>query len=350
MLTELHSITVRSIVAQPPTFVLPALGLQSVFSNLQRRLKLRTNWGICLGLSALLVIVGQGTYQDYFIKWGQSAETKKAYFSDLYEALKYIDKQHPHKPILISTPFPNLPHDPYVAQVMPLTHKLDIRWFDGRRAIQIPSDISVARLAALSRAPLTEDIYTNSHLDPITQLYVPSTDYFVDIFDLQVPKTLQGIQQGFEMRDPLPTERENSPIEFGESVELIDYKLITESSAATIPSLITFWRVLNPEKLGPVPAGFYGHDVKIFVHLLDEEREIVAQEDRLDAPAWNWQPGDYFLQIHHLPIDPQAIGDEYEIRLGLYTTYDLQRLPVCIDGVCEQDYLQLKAISLYSNE
>ena len=55
--------------------------------------------------------------------------------------------------------------------------------------------------------------------------------------------------------------------------------------------------------------------VKLFVHVVDAAGAVVAQDDRLDAPAWTWQPGDAFAQAHHLPgVDLAA----HELFLGAY--------------------------------
>jgi len=57
---------------------------------------------------------------------------------------------------------------------------------------------------------------------------------------------------------------------------------------------------------------------------------VVAQEDRLDAPAEDWQPGDLIAQVHRLSL-PEHPGALW-IEIGLYDPNSGERLPVLVDG------------------
>jgi hypothetical protein len=107
--------------------------------------------------------------------------------------------------------------------------------------------------------------------------------------------------------------------------------------AGEVVTLVTAWRILDPAALGPPPTTEYGYAAIIFAHALDATNVIVGQEDRLDAPAWNWHPGDAFVQIHRFQIKPDAPAGLCRPELGIYTRADGVRLPVIVDGV-EQDH------------
>ena len=71
--------------------------------------------------------------------------------------------------------------------------------------------------------------------------------------------------------------------------------------------LTTRWR----NETGPVP-------LKIYVHLLDESDQIVAQWDGLDVAWEGWRTGDILWQQHEIPLPPDLPTGQYELRMGLY--------------------------------
>jgi hypothetical protein len=78
---------------------------------------------------------------------------------------------------------------------------------------------------------------------------------------------------------------------------------------------LTAWRVLHESEPG---------STAIFVHLLDNRDQIMAQDDRLGVPRHTWQPGDEFVQMHRLNIEHVPSG-KYRLALGLYDRADKAR-------------------------
>jgi hypothetical protein len=62
-------------------------------------------------------------------------------------------------------------------------------------------------------------------------------------------------------------------------------------------------------------------DTVLFTHLLAPggDPPVVAQQDRLDAPAWNWHPGEVFAQVHRLVIGDDVVTGLYPLEVGAYT-------------------------------
>jgi hypothetical protein len=136
------------------------------------------------------------------------------------------------------------------------------------------------------------------------------------------------------------------PVRFGEAVELVAYELPEPVvGAGEVVTLVTVWRIIDPTALGPPPTTEYGYAAVVFAHVLDATDAIIGQEDRLDAPAWDWHPGDAFVQIHRFQIKPDAPPDLYRLELGVYTRADGVRLPVVVDGV-KQDHLFLQPLEI----
>ncbi|MCA9924204.1 MAG: hypothetical protein KC421_17630, partial [Anaerolineales bacterium] len=113
-------------------------------------------------------------------------------------------------------------------------------------------------------------------------------------------------------------------IPFGDQIQLNGYTLRESNlQAGDIVQLTLFWQAKQP-----IDARY-----KIFLHLLDEQGQLVAQRDSEPggglALTTTWQPGQEVVDNHGilLPIDLPA--GEYTLVLGLYDVADpTQRLPV----------------------
>jgi hypothetical protein len=79
--------------------------------------------------------------------------------------------------------------------------------------------------------------------------------------------------------------------------------------------LLTTWEV----------DGRLPEDLAIFVHLLNDRGDVVAQHDGLDAAPATLRPGDVVLQRHVLPLPADLAAGEYTLRLGLYRRNDGSR-------------------------
>jgi hypothetical protein len=77
----------------------------------------------------------------------------------------------------------------------------------------------------------------------------------------------------------------------------------------------TYWRVTD--RLQP--------PVTVFVHLLDQNGHIVAQDDRFGAAARMLEPGDLIVQRHLLQSEAPLPPGTYRIAIGLYNPDTLNR-------------------------
>ena len=348
VLTEVHSSSLRSIVAQPATYIIPAVAFVELLGWFSRRLNVPFSLVITVGLALVVTGTGWLTYRDYYLRWARSPETQGAYFSDLFKAVRHLDAAHSGESVVISAPFPNLPHDPYVAEVIPVRHNLDLRWVNGQRALIFPSasSTSSARLLTLSRSPLDRLLVDALDSQYRERMQVEGTENSFDVLAWSPTNTLTAIRGMCGSMAVGVGGSGTLPVDFGHSVELVGYDLESPTiSGGETVQVVTLWRVLSPEPLGPVPAGFYGYDAAIFVHLLDENGQVVTQEDRLDAPAWDWRPGDTFVQIHRLAT-PELSHGRYDVEIGLYTRPDVRRLPVYVNGEPRGDRLLLRSLEV----
>jgi hypothetical protein len=109
------------------------------------------------------------------------------------------------------------------------------------------------------------------------------------------------------------------PVHFGDAASLLGFHIQWASSSGPI-SVTTYWQA-GSRTSAPL---------SLFVHALDADGQVVAQEDRLDAPSEDWQPGDVIAQVHRLTLPKQA--GALWIEIGLYDPDSGGRLPVLVDG------------------
>jgi hypothetical protein len=135
------------------------------------------------------------------------------------------------------------------------------------------------------------------------------------------------------------------PVSLG-AIELVAYELPAQIEPGETITLMTVWRILDPAALGTVPAHDYGHSLAIFAHLLDANGAVVGQEDRLDAPAWNWQPGDAFVQLHRLTVKKDLPPGDYQLLIGVYQRNTLKRLTVYTGDKIADDHVLLGSVQV----
>lgn len=341
--STLHSMGMQSVV-----FVPPALFVVEAGHWLGRRYGLRATRMAGVAFAGLVALTGVFTFRDYFLCWAKWPEVRAAYFHSLAAITDYLNESEYSGVVALSSPFPDLPHDPLVADLRLQRDDLALRWFDARRAIVFP-DTSRSLLVVPPNAPLapyfTERL--NARLVERIQLQPEDVDPYFDVFEWSPSAALPRFLT-------LPAETAiagdtslHLPVNFGGALELVAYELPTPSvRPGEVVTLVTVWRILDPAALGPSPESTYGHAAVIFSHILTAGDTVIGQEDRLDAPAWNWHPGDTFVQLHQLRIEGEAAPDFYRLEVGVYTRVDAVRLPILTSGIAVGDRVLLQQVEI----
>jgi hypothetical protein len=119
----------------------------------------------------------------------------------------------------------------------------------------------------------------------------------------------------------LPVEYQPARVRFGETAELLGIRL-DDSTLDTEGQLSVqlLWRSLQG-------SDTYG---KVFVHLIDDKNQLVAQHDAPPVqgayPFAIWQPGTMVLDEHVLHVDPDTLtSGPYRLEIGIYDPDTLQR-------------------------
>jgi len=67
-------------------------------------------------------------------------------------------------------------------------------------------------------------------------------------------------------------------------------------------------------------------DLAAFVHLRDEEGELISQHDGFDAAPETLRSRDLVMQRHVFPLGEPLFEGSYSLHIGLYTRENGQRL------------------------
>jgi hypothetical protein len=342
LITGAPAATTRSIAALPVAFLFPALAVVEGARWAAAR------WGrqavriVGVGFAGLVVATGIVSARDYFVRWGESPDVRAAYQHTLVAAAEYLGEQREGGTVAVSSVYPLAPHDPYVFEVSLVRRDLTLRWFDARRALLIPAE-TTARLVApssASLAPYFADLPGLQLRERVT-MRPGDLDPFFAVYDWRPQETLAALAERVQSRPSDPA----LPVDFGPStgsgqdgtLQLIGYDLRTPVVVpGGIVELLTLWRV----------AGAPPRELVLFTHALDAGGDIAGQEDRLDAPSWDWQPGDVVAQLHRFTLPTDLLPGTLALEVGVYTRADLVRLPVLVNGVATSDRVLLSPVEV----
>jgi len=341
--------TLHSKAAETPILALPALCAVEVGRFVARRLGRR--WGRVFAAICViwLAVVAAFTGYDYFARWGQSPETRAAYFHNLVSIADYLEDGDYSGDVALSSPFPDVPLDPFIADMR--LHRDDVhgRWFDARWAVVFP-DAAHGLFVLPPNTPLNPYFADRLDLQLVkrVELRPEDVDPYFDVFEWRpravfsdlLPEASQVVSAGGESID--------LPVSFA-GIELLAYDLLTlQPAPGETATLVTCWRIRDPDALEPVDPRHYGRAAALFVHVLDEAGKIVGQDDRLDAPAWSWHAGDAFVQVHEIRLDDDAPPDIYDLAVGIYNRHTMERLPIVVEGAEVDDRVSLGSLEVGS--
>jgi hypothetical protein len=334
----------RSIAALPVAFLFPALAVVEGARWAARRWSRSATRGISVGFVALVIVTGAISACDYFVAWGESPEVRAAYMVPLTEIARYLNDVPQGESVGMSAYLPHAPHDPYVLDMNLRRDDLSLRWFDARRAIVFPPEASAVLIAPAGVAldSYFADLPGFSLRERVT-LREDDADPYFGVYDWEpqtVVEALQARASGNVADPPMP-------VDFGGAVQLVGYDLRTpEVTPGGTVELVTLWRVIDPAPLRPRNLSNAEEDWVVFTHALDGAGDVVGQEDRLDAPAWDWQAGDVIAQIHRFALCPDLVEGQVMLEVGMYRRSDGVRLPVLADGSVVGDRVILQHIEV----
>jgi 4-amino-4-deoxy-L-arabinose transferase-like glycosyltransferase len=328
----------HTIVAQPATMGLVALGLVDVWTWCKDRASSWMRWsGYALVAVSLIVFCLINTY-DYFYRWPRFPEVRHEYQAPITAVAHYL-RDHPGTaPICISAPYVDY-WNPWSKMSYDL-HMSDagarVRWFDGQQSLILPQSEGALIFMPdhiLQPSGLEADLHVlvRAGAQPVEIGY---QDRFGSGFDLYrwvdatlLQERLRAVSAAQAWVSPetayVPNESEakrqavSFPLDFGHRLSLLGYSYDrAKVSGGEAWRVTTFWRVLDADSS---PRA-------IFVHVLDKAGAVRAGWDGLYVSPDGWQAGDTFIHHHTLTLPADLPTGEQRVEIGVYSPITLERL------------------------
>jgi hypothetical protein len=120
---------------------------------------------------------------------------------------------------------------------------------------------------------------------------------------------------------PPPGPAQEPAYDLGAQIALVGYSGPTRLASDGTLSLTLYWQALQPPQA----------DYKVFVHLIDQQGKLLAQDDVPPRgghyPTGVWQPGDLVPDLHQLTLLEQRPLGPYHLLVGMYHPETRDRLP-----------------------
>lgn len=345
--TGVDAANLRAIGAQPVLFLFPALALEGVRTVRVGQVRIFTLVG---GTALALVLFLTG--RDYFTRWANDVNVRVHYHTNLMAVVETIREGKADEPIAISAFFPGEYRDPRLIEVVLGESAPSTRWFDGRQALLIPAGPE-AGLVIPQAIPPDEslDSFLASHITLLKKVTLRPDDFnpSFGLYRWRTEETMLALDGAMDV----PPQPFAPPLSVGEHLIFLGYHLkewTGEQGSAF--EVLTLWEVQSP-----LPDD---RDGVLFTQLLDSQNRLVAQQDQLGAPSWDWRPGDVVLQLHRLSLPGDAPPGQYTLIAGAYTVPDrvdavlaghapdpsMPRLPVLVDGAVVSDHIVLQSVEV----
>jgi len=294
--------SIRIINALPVVTLFPVIGLEviHIFGSLSTvSTKLSTDFGV---ISLLLVCLGIFLYNGarttnaVFRTWPSDGEVQFVWQQALTHIAGYLDGEVNLDSAAIGGWSPESMDPPTMALSL-VRDDLDLRFFDPTNSVIIPQSTGKS---------ITEEA---------TGIFHP-TILPIDLELASILVNLVGLPGQFEdftayrITRPVQVDPQFSyDTTLGNEITFLGYDLDRQTGSekdSTLFSLVTYWQIVTT----------FDEPRRIFLHLVDTEGNIIAQDDLLGAPSSHWSPGDILLQSLSLsgPSEDQGL----ELRLGIY--------------------------------
>ncbi len=290
---------IRLIGAIPVVYLLPSLAISWLWTKFSKQ-PVMPRWLFGAGALIVLFLITLNFYRtvEGFVQWPAASEVRQKYQSIWLDISRHW-RENPAGALVVSDSW----YEPIKATSLrrDYGHDLSARWVQRGHAVVFPGAAN-GRLYVPEFAPLSVELA--GLLDGERPLYRSQNSPSFAVYDLPSAPAMP------ENVDPVSFVM---PGVVEPAITLLDYEIAPTETDLNL-RLLTYWRV----------ESFLPADLTAFVHLLDQEGQIVAQHDGLDAAPGTLQPGDIIVQSHALPLTES--GGPFTLQAGLYTLSDGRRL------------------------
>lgn len=338
---------VRGIGALPVVAVFPAIGAVAICDWIA----LRTGRNLSRLAAVLLILPvplnGLVTFRESFFVWTARPEVREIYQASLTEAFRDLNHSNLEGPLWVSEPFPD---DRHLLLAKRVLHRkaIELRWFDANRALILPPASGARRYLLADFAEPDQRLFAR-WMGGSTELLERQTDSPAsETSTYRLHQAVGGpwveeelsqiIAQSTASLDLEAEHPVTLPSRFEELATLLGYELVEDRLAPEDQVHVTvYWRVHKPVH----------EPIASFVHLLDQENNVVGQYDGFDVPPWHWEPGAVIAQVYRFTVDEHAREGPHWLEAGLYHSETMERLMVVDEaGFVLGDRLVLQRVTL----
>ncbi len=330
----------HTIVAQPATFGLVALGVAELWAWSGRRTWRWLRVGAqSLVITMPLLFAGLNLY-DYAVRWPRYPEVRHEYQAPITAVARHILRHPEIAPAAVSAPYVDywnpwskMNFDLYAGEA-----GAEVRWFDGGQAfvlpdapgaytylpnhILLPSELAPPFAALLAQGAVPVAGHSEQPDDALALYHWPDTravderiEAVADAPTWASPETayVPGVSEAQRVALPMPLDFQR--------LALLGYSYEQETvEAGTAWRLTTYWRMLQAD---PAPLA-------IFVHLLDGNHAVRASWDGFYVATAGLQEGDVIVHLHTLSLPADLSPGAWRVEAGVYSPQTLERLPLHI--------------------
>lgn len=302
--------SVRLVGAMPVLYLLPGLAVAGVLTWSRGR------WNALVAplVGATLIVIGLlavgRTVRDGFVTWPAALDTRLKYQSVLLDIsrdprLNQVAGQGEVGPVIA---------DGFFEPIDDASLQRDLGRDVAARWVQSGPDRDGALVW-----PAAGDGDYDAGANVFVPEFAPLNPYLLAQAGATVEPLFRSEQRpsyGVYALGPPPASDGTDTTWAGASGPLLTLIGAAEAAGDDDAVMYTVWRVEDE-----LPA-----DLAIFIHLMDDAGQVVAQYDGLDAAAATLWPGDVVLQRHVVALPEQPPSGSLTLQVGLYRRSDDARL------------------------
>ena len=344
----------RLIITMPGLFLFTGMAVSGIGAIVKSP---KAGWLLAF---AVLAVTGMADYQAYFVEWVTSQRAPVShhnqrdqfdtvydiYRNDLPQLVDYLQESDAEV-VAVSTPNKEL--DPLIYQYGGGEAKVDthVVFFNALFNIVLarqPTLLLVSPLSPISEKHAhwlsaeygTQQLETIYRQDGRLAFDVYQLGSRPELLEAALARALARRERAFVARDDGLHEL-SFPVQFGDLLLLHGVEL---------PERTAFGEnhgVHNQLYIEPLRAS--DESIQLFMHLIDQDGNLVAQRDYLGVPPVHWHPGILFMQDNFVPLFEPVAAGIHHLYLGVYNWRSGERFPVVdADGRAIADQLYLGEI------
>lgn len=302
----------RAIAAQAPTMLLTAVGMVETVRWLVRRAGPQAAAAPLVLFILAFYLLGRLTWHDYFHVWPQQELIAIQYNVSPSTAARILEEQADGRAVLMNTRGIE-DADPIIFDSILDRTDLEIRWVDTGMALVMPAGQSETRILLGANRWIDGALSHFANLQPqpyFANEYVALYETRAADWRAMASTAVYTLPASAAGPTTAVLEQPSTAPTFAESVQLRAVYLPTAvMKPGDTLTFLTDWNILQDGEA--VSLAF-------FVHLLDQNDKLVAQQDGLGFPPHSWRRGDRMLHVHYLPTTIDLPPGTYGVQFGLY--------------------------------